>query len=80
MLLGLPDFCYAKSPKTDEWVIILKGKSGCFKMDWGKTTDEEVDKRNAALGVSKSQKAAMLVGATFGWKTAAANPAFYDCV
>ena len=78
MFLGLPDYCYAKSPKTDEWVLILKGKSGYYTMDWGTATDEEVDKRNAALGVSKNQKVAMVAGATISWRAPAANPAFYD--
>ena len=78
MFLGLPDYCYARNPTTGDWIIILKGKRGYFTMDWGKTTDDEVDARNAALGISTGQKLAMLAGATTGWRTPTANPAFYD--
>lgn len=75
---GLPEYCYSILPITYQCIIIERGAKGYTKTNIGHTTQEEVDRMNGEIGVTKAQARAMEEGLTFGWKTPEANPKLYD--
>ena len=78
---SLPDKCFAADPDTGETVVITKGVTGwkpTGQHPEGVTGQEGADLLNREMGVTKAQAAAMLAGATQGWASPAADPAYYD--
>lgn len=79
---ALPDRCFSTLPDTGELILIEKGKKGYQVCGWSDSNaaynEREADQRNRGLGVTRQQRAAMMGGAMFGWRTRAANPVNYD--
>ncbi len=78
---SLPVVCYGKVPDKRAIVMFERGFDGwrsASAIAKGRTSQKLVDELNNELGVSKAQAAAMLVGATLGWDTPAADPKNYD--
>lgn len=76
MLENLPEFCYVEHTVTKKPVKVVKGVSGYYPLEqenFGLTTNE----LNKALGVTKQQADAMLIGSMFGWDAPGANPKFF---
>lgn len=76
---SLPEHCYSMLSAENTLIKIVKGESGyhevCQLDEHGRKT---VDAKNAAIGVTKAQEAAMVIGSMFGWDKPGANPANYD--
>ncbi len=68
---GLPPYSYSTLPVTGEIIVIYRGAGGYPHQT--KSTAQEL---NEALGVTKAQAEAMMVGYIFGWDMA--DPADYD--
>lgn len=78
---SLPLICYGKVPEKRAIVMFERGFDGyrsASAVTRGRTSQKLVDELNSGMGVSKAQAAAMLVGATQGWATPAADPKNYD--
>ena len=79
---SLPDKCFGTDPETGETVVITKGVTGWSPTrqhpTGGVTGQEGADLLNDQCGVTKAQAAAMLAGATQGWASPSADPAYYD--
>lgn len=78
----LPEVCYSILPSTGDVIIIKHGESGYYRCEYS-TEDKAFNRefandRNANLGVSKAQVAAMLAGSMYGWDVPAADPKSYD--
>ena len=79
---SLPEKCYVYLESTDEIGVVTRGESGYVPAeikpegDVSKRTGAEM--LNDAMGVTKSQAAAMSAGSMFGWDAPAADPANYD--
>lgn len=78
----LPERCYSVLPRTGELIIITKGKQG-YDVSKGGTDNrfqnrQYANERNHSLRVMPQQEAAMLGGATKGWRTKAAKVTSYD--
>ena len=78
---GLPEFCYSISPDTDELVILIQGKSGCFSSGREGNNRERncalANRLNEKLGVTQAQITAMEFGSTYGWDKPGADPKMY---
>lgn len=78
---SLPERCYGYLKSTNEIILIVKGETGYQKTD---IEPEGTDgcslamALNRQLGINPAQLAAMSVGAIYGWRTSAADPASYD--
>lgn len=79
MRASLPEHCYSMLSAENTLIKIVKGESGyhevCQLDDHGRKT---VDAKNTAIGVTKAQEAAMVIGSMFGWDKPGADPANYD--
>lgn len=80
--MTLPDFCYTILFSTGEIVRIWKGKLTYEKTDLS-TPDRAMnrlisERSNAAMGITKAQREAMLGGMLLGWDKPAADPNRYD--
>ena len=74
---GLPRYCYAYLPTTQEEIRIDIAESGYIPM--GKNeNDGNVKKMNRESGVTPAQAKAMQVGSMFGWDVPGADPKSYD--
>ena len=74
---GLPRYCYAYLPTTQEEIRIDIAESGYTPM--GKNeNDGNVKKMNQELGVTPAQAKAMQIGSMFGWDVPGADPKSYD--
>ncbi|AKQ08351.1 hypothetical protein PQE66_gp036 [Bacillus phage PBC2] len=75
----LPDMCFGIKPSTGEVCVIMKGIDGYFiskdKIDY---SNYNVDLMNEDIGVTKRQRIAMEIGATFGWHVPAVDIDMYD--
>lgn len=80
--IPLPPKCISLLPSTGELIMITRYEKGYTPISAAVQDKaqyrEMADKRNAHLGVSKRQEAAMLAGSMFGWNTPAAQPKNYD--
>ena len=85
----LPEWCYVYLPSTRGLGIIQRGEKGCLEDQLftppsplapsGKATGELLARqKNAQLGVTPAQAAAMSAGSMFGWDCPAADPRAYD--
>ncbi|WP_371380774.1 hypothetical protein [Sporomusa aerivorans] len=74
MFVGLPDHCYVNLPSTGEVIAIKREESGYYPIQSRATADE----LNQAIGVTKAQVKAMLVGSMLGWDVPGANPEMYE--
>ena len=76
---SLPEHCYSMLSAENKLIKIVKGESGyhglCQLDEHGRKT---VDAKNQAIGVSKAQEAAMVIGSMFGWDKPGADPKNYD--
>ena len=60
-------------------IKIVKGESGYYEVcQLGENGRKTVDAKNAAIGVTKAQEAAMVIGSMFGWDKTGADPKNYD--
>lgn len=78
---SLPETCFAALESTGETVVLVRGEMGYRPTgQWvkGVSPQEGADALNNAIGVTKTQAAAMKAGAMFGWDTPAADPRHYD--
>jgi hypothetical protein len=75
---GLPSICYVRHNVTGCLVTVRRGVPGYFDIHFGKVTEEEVDRKNAEIHVTKAQSRAMFIGSMFGWDAPGADPAHYD--
>lgn len=74
--IELPELCYVATPSTGEIVIVKRYISGYYPLDYKETRN--INELNEAIGVSKAQSQAMLVGSMFGWNVEGANPNNYN--
>lgn len=76
---SLPEHCYSMLSAENKLIKIVKGESGYHELaqlhEDGRAT---VDAKNQAIGVSKAQEAAMVIGSMFGWDKPGADPRNYD--
>lgn len=80
-MIDLPAISYAKHQPDGRTVVILRHEPGFrdfVPKDPTADLDMDVDRLNAAAGVSRAQAAAMFMGSMFGWDTPGANPNNYD--
>lgn len=78
---SLPERCFSVNEETGKLIMIERGAPGYRLVGVckpGKTVRETADEANAALGVTKRQESAMLVGALFGWEVSGADPRNLD--
>lgn len=78
---SLPEKCFAALETTGEVIIIHRGAKGYTptgQRPEGAGGQDEVDRLNETIGVTKAQAAAMLAGSMFGWACPGADPANYD--
>lgn len=79
MRSSLPEHCYSMLSAENTLIKIVKGESGyhevCHLDEHGRKT---VDAKNTAIGVTKAQEAAMIIGSMFGWDKPGADPKNYD--
>ena len=74
---SLPEYCYSMA--ENKLIKIVKGESGYYELaQLDANGRKTVDDKNAAIGVTKAQEAAMLVGSMFGWDKIGADPKNYD--
>jgi hypothetical protein len=57
--------CFVKHGLTEKTVMIIFGQNGYFEVS--DLENEDPDKLNEKLGVTKEQSEAMLIGSMFGW-------------
>ncbi len=78
---SLPERCFSINESSGRLIMLTRGEPGYKDLDLckkGKTVRQTADEANAALGVSKRQEMAMLVGSLFGWDAAGADPRQLD--
>ena len=78
---SLPERCFSVSESSGKLIMLERGEPGYKDLDLckeGKTVRQTADEANAAIGVSKRQEAAMLVGSLFGWEAPGADPRQLD--
>lgn len=79
---GLPEKCFGVQPFTGERIEVRFGEDvfELFPQFGGNAVENKryADERNAELGVSAPQVAAMINGSIFGWDTPMADPTNYD--
>jgi hypothetical protein len=77
-----PHGCYSILPSTGEIVLIRRGETGCPPIAYQSESREMnrvfVNDRNAEIGVTRAQEAAMLAGLLRGWDAPAAKPWNYE--
>lgn len=79
---SLPEKCFSALESTGEIITIAKGENGYTPT--GQYPQGDVSPKDAAaalndaIGVTRAQEAAMVVGSMFGWDTPAADPKNYD--
>ena len=74
---GLPRYCSAYLPTTQEEIRIDIAESGYIPMRKNEN-DGNVKKMNQELGVTPAQAKAMQIGSMFGWDVPGADPKSYD--
>ena len=74
---GLPRYCYAYLPTTQEEIRIDIAESGYIPMRKNEN-DGNVKKMNQELGVTPAQAKAMQIGSMFGWDVPGADPKSYN--
>ena len=77
---SLPDHCFSFLESTGEIIRIDKGERGYTptgKFAESGTPREGVNALNKAIGVTRAQEEAMVVGSMFGWDKPGADPARY---
>ena len=76
---SLPEHCYALLESENKLIRITKGVYGYHEIsDIGEDGRAVVDAKNAEIGVTKAQEAAMLAGCLSGWEKPAADPKNYN--
>lgn len=73
MYNGLPKFCAAYHPSTNEPVLLKRGEMGYWRLE-GCSVEQFNEKR----GITPEQREAMLTGSAFGWDVPGANPLAYE--
>ena len=68
----LPYRCAAFQPMTGEAIAIVRGVDGYYNVD-----GLDVDEFNEALGITRGQVQAMIMGSMYGWSDPAALPSAY---
>lgn len=80
-LKKLPAECYSTLPSNPRQLIgIHRGVPGYTPLKIHDTTaqaDEQVERMNAARGVTAAQLEAMIIGSQFGWHVPGADPDLY---
>ena len=79
MRSSLPEHCYSVLSAENTLIKIVKGESGYYEVcQLGENGRKTVDAKNSAIGVTKAQEAAMVIGSMFGWDKPGADPKNYD--
>jgi len=79
MRSSLPEHCYSMLSAENTLIKIVKGESGYYEVcQLDEHGRKPVDAKNAAIGVTKAQEAAMVIGSMFGWDKPGADPKNYD--
>lgn len=74
----LPEFCYAYNPVTGNGIIIKRGESGYYPVDYD-CPPTVVKLLNERLGIDECMVEAMYSGSMWGWDVPAAFPQmWYD--
>lgn len=74
--INLPDYCFAQNVLNKGEIIIIKSNEEDCYHPTGKTGNAM--EYNKAIGVTKNQMKAMIVGSMYGWDVPGANPMFYE--
>lgn len=80
---GLPEACYSVLHSTGELIILKRGESGYYRVDFSSPDKEAnmelADHYNEKLGITSEQRQAMEVGSMVGWTVPGADPQNYVC-
>jgi hypothetical protein len=74
MFKGLPEMCYSTLETTGESILLKRGESGYWLLDY--IVDEDV--MNNRLNVTKAQAEAMKIGSMISWDCPGADPEMYS--
>lgn len=76
---GLPDFCFAVMPSTQEVLIVRRGEKGYYPYFNGVYKGKaKANELNFSIGVNPAQAEAMRSGSIFGFHCPGADPAGYE--
>ena len=75
----LPELCYGVLSTTNQIIIVKRGETGYYPINYEPAKDREAAEEwcnllNEQLGITKSQRKAMEVGSMCGWDVPGIDP------